>query len=353
MNFLCSGHPLRVGHRSAGASFFARVGGSVRMLLGSLAALSGAAWAHEPVVWTLVQPMVRTPTNEALIQHYLKLLPQYLDARVHLSSSQLAKGDEALRWAMETAPPKHTLILMSGIWMHRTERRWPGSWDTVPLVTLQTVFQAPLCLLVPQDRRLPDSRALEQWLASLKRPVRLGLPDPPGPPGLWMQAMERKTGLIWKGFPFRQAIDGVQALAAGKVDMVLARCSDVRQQWQAHAGGEHGRPLPVQVLLSVGSSPWMVPSFASWKLPPLEQGWAAWFAPAAMPVEQQEAAARALHAITLRSDTVVLVRSLHLSPSRLDWAASRQYVYRSRHNTRSLELWLQQLHPNTELVTAP
>jgi hypothetical protein len=242
-----------------------------RLLAGLFAALASQAGMAESSPLLLVQPMEHTPVGNVVAQHFVRWMPHYLGEKATLHRPSNAGGMDAIVWAARSGPPERTLVLMSQLWLGRLEAL-PAARVWVPL---QIVLQGSWCLMAPEARHLPDFAALQAWLRTMGRPVRLGLPFNFGFPELWMQAMSRKTGLTWQASTYGTARQTVQALAAGKVDLVLDRCGDSSQYLGNPQERERSGYAGVQVLAQVGApTPLAAATFAQWQLPPCR--WAGW-----------------------------------------------------------------------------
>lgn len=286
----------------------------------------------------LVQPMEHTPVGNVVAQHFVRWMPHYLGEKAVLHRPSNAGGMDAIVWAARSGPPDRTLVLMSQLWLDRLDAL-PTAQAWVPL---QIVLQGSWCLMAPEARHLPDFAALQAWLRTMPRPVRLGLPFNFGFPELWMQAMSRKTGLVWQASTYGTARQSIQALAAGQVDLVLDRCGDSSQYLGSQQERARTGHLGVQVLAQVGTpTPLAAATFTQWRLPPLPRGWMAWFAPAAMPEDRREAVGKALHAILLRADTQALIAAQQQQPVRMSPTESQNFVRRSQVQSESLRHWLE------------
>ena len=309
-----------------------------RLLAGLFAALASQAGMAESSPLLLVQPMEHTPVGNVVAQHFVRWMPHYLGEKATLHRPSNAGGLDASVWAARSGPPERTLVLMSQLWLGRLDAL-PAARVWVPL---QIVLQGSWCLMAPEARHLPDFAALQAWLRTMGRPVRLGLPFNFGFPELWMQAMSRKTGLTWQASTYGTARQTVQALAAGKVDLVLDRCGDSSQYLGNPQERERSGYAGVQVLAQVGApTPLAAATFAQWQLPPLPLGWMAWFASESMPEERREAVGKALYAILLRPDTQALIAAQQQQPVRMSPSESQNFVRRAQVQSESLRNWLE------------
>lgn len=303
-----------------------------------------AAHAKDPGAWQLVQPMTRPYVGNAVAQHFARWLPQYLGERVEVHVASRNQGMDALTWAAYAASPERTLVLHSALWARRwDELQAPGEGaDNVHAFSpLQMVYQGTWCLLAKSGREFADAAALQAWLRTLGRPVRLGVPHNFGAPELWARAMAQKTGLVWMTQSFQDVAKSLPALVEGRADLVLERCGDVARWMRGPALGPYRRLLPVQVLARVGRpEPLPAPTFSQWQLPSLTPGWVAWFAPANMSALQQARAAKALHAVMLRPDTQALIAKLQQDPARSTPQASQTALRRAQADGRELQQWL-------------
>lgn len=314
------------------------------LVAGLLCGWAVQAGATHAAPLLLVQPMERTPVGNAVAQHFARWLPYYLDEKAVLHRPSNGLGLEAIAWAAQSAPADRTVLMLSQLWLNRLDAlpaSAPGARGWVPL---QIVWQGTWCLMGPEARALPDYPALNAWLQTLRRPVRLAVPHSFGLPDLWTQAMARKTGLPWQNQAFGTARQAVQALAAGNVDLVLDRCGDTAQYLDGQSERARTGLLGVQVLARVGMpAPLRAPTFAQWQLPPITPGWAGWFAPPGMSPERQAQLGKALHAIALRDDTQALIAQQQQQPVRMSVADSQRFVRRTQTEGQSLRLWLERL----------
>lgn len=328
-------------HRSPG-----RGGGGARRLRGWVAGLLSActmlAAAAEPAPLLLVQPMDRTPVANVMAQHFARWMPQYLGEKAVLHRPSNHQGLDAIAWAAQSAPPDRTVMMMSQLWLSRLDglpASTPGARDWVPL---QVVLQGTWCLMAPAARHLPDFPALQAWLRTLGRPVRLSVPHNFGFTQLWIQAMARKTGLPWQAVTLETARESIQALLTDRVDLALERCGDTARYLSTLSAQGRNAHQALQVLARGSTSTSLVaPLFSQWQLPPLPLGWVAWFVPASMPPARQEAIGRALNAIALREDTQALIAQEFQQPVRMSVADSQQFVRRSQEQGVSLRNWLE------------
>lgn len=313
-----------------------------QLVAGLLCALVVQGTAAEPAPLLLVQPMDRTPVGNVVAQHFAHWMPHYLGEKAVLHRPSNGQGLDGIAWAARAAPPERTLVLMSQLWLGRLDDLPPSNPGARGWVPLQIVLQGTWCLMAPEARNLPDFAALQAWLRTVRRPVRLGLPHNFGFPELWMQAMARKTGLPWVAATFGTAQQAIQSLAAGQVDLVLDRCGDTAQYLGSQSERARTGHLAVQVLARVGTpTPLAAATFTQWQLPPLPPGWMAWFAPAGMSAARQEAVGRALHAILLRDDTQALIAAQQQQPVRMSVVDSQRFVRRSQVQGESLRRWLE------------
>ena len=316
--------------------------GCAQLAVGWLCAGVVSAGAMPPGPLLLVQPMDRTPVGNAVAQHFARWMPHYLGEKAVLHRTSNGQGLEAIAWAAQSGPPDRTVLLLSQLWLSRLDglpASAPGARGWVPL---QIVWQGTWCLMAQEARYLPDFFALQAWLRTLRRPVRLAVPQSFGLPDLWMQAMAHKTGLPWQNQAFGTARQAVLALAAGKVDLALDRCGETAVFLDSQSERVRTGSLGVQVLARVGMpAPLSVPTFTQWQLPPIAPGWVGWFVPPGMPPERQAQVGKALHAIALRDDTQALIAQQHQQPVRMSVEDSQRFVRRTQTQGQSLRLWLE------------
>lgn len=307
--------------------------------LGGLLGVAALAQAQEKNAWVLVQPLERTAVADAVARHYAKLLPQYLDDKAAVHEGSRAQDLQAVRWAVDEAPPQRTLVLMSsilGVQNHdedMAKRRDPS------MLPVQLVLQRSWCLAAASGQPLKNSSELVARLRNLGRPVRVGVPVNGGLPSIWVKAMERRTGVSWQVQTYaRAAYPAVKDLLSGQQDLLLDHCAEMRRI--AMAAGEPVRSR-LQILAFAGEQPMSdVPNFCQWRLPPISSGWMAWFVPARMKPAERERVGRALHAIALRADTQRLIQDLQLEPSTLSVEASQAFVENSMGDWQSVAAWL-------------
>lgn len=286
--------------------------------------------------------MSRSDVGNSIAQHFARWLPHYLPVDAHVHRPSVGKGMEAIRWAGQSPEADRTLLLISQLWLAQMEGIAPAVGATSGWIPLQVVLKGTWCLMAPQKQHLPDYSALQTWLQSLQRPVRLAVPHNFGPPELWRQAMSRKTGLPWISHSVASARQSLQALASGAVDLALDRCGDSAQALDVWRSAARSERSPVQVLAQLGvPKPLPVASFSQWRLPPLAPGWMGWFVRAEMPMSRQVALGKALHAILLREDTQALISALQQQPLTLSTADSRLLVHRTQEQDQLLRLWLE------------
>jgi tripartite-type tricarboxylate transporter receptor subunit TctC len=311
-------------------------------LLAGALGLAGLAQAQEKSPWLLVQPLERATVADAVALHYAKLLPQYLGEKVSVHEASRAKGPQAVQWVVNAAPPQRTVILMTpmlGVQAHDEDEARGRDPSVLPV---QLMLQRSWCLAAVGAPSLRDSGELVAWLRGLGRPVRVGVPVKGGLPGIWVRAMERRSGMKWQAQPYAWAATlAVKGLLAGQQDLLLDHCAEMMRT--AAAGGESVRSR-LQILAFAGDQAMPnLPSFSQWRLPPISSGWMAWFVPARMEPAERERVGRALHAIALRTDTRRLIQDLQLDPSTLSVEDSQALVENSIGDWKAVAAWLDSL----------
>lgn len=307
--------------------------------VGSLLGVAGMAQAQEKGSWVLVQPLERAQVADAVARHYARLLPQYLEGKAAVHEASRAQGVRAVRWAVDEAPPQRTLMLMSSVLAVQIQDEDGARRRGLSMLPVQLVLQRSWCLAAASGQPLKNSGELVARLRKLGRPVRLGVPVNGGMPGIWIKAMERRTGVAWQAQTYaREVYPAVKDLLAGRQDLLLDHCAEIRRV--ADAAGDAVRSR-LQILAFAGEQPVSdVPNFCQWRLPPISSGWMAWFVPARMKPDERERLGRALHAIALRADTQRLIQDLQLEPSTFSIEASQAFVENSLGDWRSVATWL-------------
>ena len=311
-------------------------------LLAGALGLAGLAQAQEKSPWLLVQLLERTTVADAVARHYARLLPQYLDEKAAVHEASRAQGRQGAQWAVDEAPPQRTVILMSSILGVQAYDEDEARRRDASLQPVQLVLQRSWCLAAAGTPSLRDSSDLVAWLRGLGRPVRVGVPVNGGLPGIWVRAMERRTGVDWQVQTYAQAAaPAVKGLLSGQQDLLLDHCAEMKR---IAATGDESMPSRLRILAFAGDQAMPdLPSFSQWRLPPISSGWMAWFVPARMKPAERERVAQALHAIALRADTQRLIQDLQLEPSTLSVEASQSFVESSIGNWKAVAAWLDSL----------
>lgn len=326
---------------------------SLWLVSGVLCLWVGSAGAKPQATLQLVQPLQRAPIGHIVAQHFARWLPHYLDEKVLLHSDSHGKGIEAINWAVRSGKPEQTVLLLSQEWLIQQESlpaSVPSARNWAPV---QMVLKGSWCLVASSQHNLPDISALQAWLRTLGRPVRLSVPYNFGPPQLWMRAMAYKTGLSWQAKAMDTEKQSIQALVSGEMDLALSRCGDMSPFMGGVEAAQRNKRSATQVLARVGA-PVLgnVPSFRQWQLPPLTPGWIAWFVSDDMPTARRAAVGRALNAVLLRDDTQALIAAQQQQPVRMSMADSKDYVQRTQQQGQSLQLWLERLaEPELDVKT--
>ena len=293
--------------------------------------------------WYLVQPMVRDKLIEPLTRHYAKVLPQYLDGKVVLKNTGKINAPERVRASLDDERADSTVALMSPLFYDRIREDEEARKTSDKTLFLLLMAKRPWCLATTHDVQPRNQAGMTKWLNSLRRPVRLGLVSLRGMPAVWVQAVERKTGLDWVTTDFFNNVDqGMVSLQAGDQDFLLDSCAEINRMRAQQAGGP-GRDK-IQLLITdqkeLGRDS---TSFAQWKLPAPAPSWVAWFVSSKMPEARRQQMARALHAVSMREDTQALVREMGKEPVSWTVQGSQQYFENWLRDWKSVSNWMNNL----------
>ena len=297
-------------------------------------------WANESNSLVMIQPFQRGQVAEPISRHYARLLPQYLGEKATIHEASRGKYVDGVRAASATLSPNKSLLLMSPVLYgllrdeevaKRMETRW---------VPVQLILQRSWCLVSRRETAPKDGQSFSNWIKDLGRPVRIGVMIKDGLPGIWVRAMESKTGVSWQAQAFpASADDAAVALVAGKLDLMLEHCPEVERV--LNGKDADNMRAKIRVLVSSSDQDQMgVPSFAQWRLPSISPGWYSWFVPASMKQEERRRLSQALYAITVREDTQNLIRDLKQEPSSLNTQDSKVFIEQSMSNWKSIANWL-------------
>ena len=310
------------------------------------------AHAHDAgQTWYLVQPMVRDKLIDPLTRHYAKVLPQYLDGKVVLRNTSRVHLSERVRASLDDERADSTVVLMSPLFYEKIREDEDARKTADKTLALLILAKRPWCLASAHDIQPRNQAGMQHWLQSLRRPVRIGLVSPRGMPAMWVQAMERKTGLSWVTTDFFNNVDqGMSSLLAGDQDFLLDSCAEINRMRARQTGGPgQGK---IQVLITDQGVPDKEStSFAHWKLPAPAPSWVAWFVSSKMPEARRQQMARALHAVSMRGDTQALVREMSKEPISLSIEANQQYFDNWLRDWKSVSSWMGNL-PSTGSAAA-
>lgn len=331
------------------ATFFLRVPLVIPVLLALFtllawqsgdASAAGAGIGTPKGSWQVVQAVPRGEVAEPLTQHYARLLPLYLGGKVVIPASSRGRDVDGIYEALKSADPDRTLMMLTAGMNSKLHADAVNKHSDDPVLAVQMVLQRSWCLASALDVPPRTAEELNAWIAGLGRPVRIGLPFIDGVPDVWVRAMEKKTGVVWQTELFSKRADkGVEALLAGKQDLIFDHCAEFQRILQGkNADSIRSR---LQILATSGSpDSTQFPSFAQWRLPTVHPGWMAWFVPSSMSAAERTRVARGLHAITVREDTQRLIRELRQDPSTLTTEASKVYVEHWSSTWKNLSYWL-------------